>query len=58
MTVDFAAAATAALGVSSPCLSKTRPFDDSPPAAAELCRLRKGDFAVVTGAVERSFTQH
>ncbi|KAG2331487.1 hypothetical protein Bca4012_018946 [Brassica carinata] len=34
-SVDFAAVATAALGVPSPCLSKTRSFDDSPPAAAE-----------------------
>lgn len=42
-SVDFAAATTAALGVPSPCLSKTRSFDDSPPAAAELRRMRKGD---------------
>ncbi|CAH2071318.1 unnamed protein product [Thlaspi arvense] len=42
-SVDFAAATTAALGVPSPCLSKTRSFDESPPAAAELRRLRKGD---------------
>lgn len=42
-SVDFAAATTAALGVPSPCLSKTRSFDESPPAAAELRRMRKGD---------------
>jgi hypothetical protein len=42
-SVDFAAATTAVLGVPSPCLSKTRSFDDSPPAAAELRRMRKGD---------------
>uniref|UniRef100_A0A1J3FYL5 Protein FAM63A n=1 Tax=Noccaea caerulescens TaxID=107243 RepID=A0A1J3FYL5_NOCCA len=42
-SVDFAAATTAALGVPSPSLSKTRSFDDSPPAAVELRRLRKGD---------------
>lgn len=41
--VDFAAATTAALGVPSPCLSKTRSFEDSPPAAQELRRMRKGD---------------
>ncbi|XP_010422138.1 PREDICTED: ubiquitin carboxyl-terminal hydrolase MINDY-1-like [Camelina sativa] len=42
-SVDFAAATTAALGVPSPCLLKTRSFDESPPAAAELHRMRKGD---------------
>ncbi|CAN8308305.1 unnamed protein product [Cochlearia groenlandica] len=42
-SVDFAAATTAALGVPSPCLSKTRSFEESPPAAAELRRKRKGD---------------
>lgn len=42
-SVDFAAATAAALGVPSPCLSKTRSFEDSPPAAAELRRQRKGD---------------
>lgn len=43
-SVDFVAATTAALGVPSPCLSKTSSFQDSPPpAAVELRRLRKGD---------------
>ncbi|XP_010529522.1 PREDICTED: ubiquitin carboxyl-terminal hydrolase MINDY-1-like [Tarenaya hassleriana] len=42
-SVDFVAATTAALGVPSPCLSKTRSFDDSPPAAEEHRKLRKGD---------------
>ncbi|CAH8358603.1 unnamed protein product [Eruca vesicaria subsp. sativa] len=43
-SVDFVAATTAALGVPSPCLSKTSSFHDSPPpAAVELRRLRKGD---------------
>lgn len=42
-SVDFVAATTAALGVPSPCLSKTSSFQDSPPAAIELRKLRKGD---------------
>ncbi|KAF8101673.1 hypothetical protein N665_0202s0035 [Sinapis alba] len=42
-SVDFVAATTAALGVPSPCLSKTSSFQDSPPAAVELRKLRKGD---------------
>ncbi|XP_010540434.1 PREDICTED: ubiquitin carboxyl-terminal hydrolase MINDY-2-like isoform X2 [Tarenaya hassleriana] len=42
-SVDFVAATTATLGVPSPCLSKTRSFEDSPPAAAEHRKLRKGD---------------
>ncbi|KAJ4876457.1 hypothetical protein Rs2_41475 [Raphanus sativus] len=41
--VDFVATTTAALGVPSPCLSKRSSFQDSPPAAVELRKLRKGD---------------
>lgn len=41
--VDFAAATTAALGVPSPNLSKTRSFDDSPHSVFDQPMLRKGD---------------
>ncbi|KAF7828332.1 ubiquitin carboxyl-terminal hydrolase MINDY-2 [Senna tora] len=41
--VDFVAATTAALGVPSPNLSKTRSFDDSPHSASDQQMLRKGD---------------
>ncbi|KAG8486743.1 hypothetical protein CXB51_020243 [Gossypium anomalum] len=41
--VDFAAATTATLGVPSPCLSKTRSFDDSPRSVSDQQSLRKGD---------------
>lgn len=41
--VDFAAATTATLGVPSPCLSKTRSFDDSPPSVSDQQNMRKGD---------------
>ncbi|KAL5748631.1 hypothetical protein ACOSP7_025674 [Xanthoceras sorbifolium] len=42
--VDFAAATTATLGVPSPCLSKTRSFDDSPHSVSDQQNTRKGDF--------------
>ncbi|KAK3224725.1 hypothetical protein Dsin_004587 [Dipteronia sinensis] len=41
--VDFAAATTATLGVPSPCLSKTRSFDDSPHSVSDQQNTRKGD---------------
>ncbi|XP_028762771.1 ubiquitin carboxyl-terminal hydrolase MINDY-1 [Neltuma alba] len=41
--VDFVAATTAALGVPSPSLSKTRSFDDSPRSVSDQQMLRKGD---------------
>lgn len=41
--VDFAAATTATLGVPSPCLSKTRSFDDSPRSVSDQQIMRKGD---------------
>ncbi|OMO89682.1 hypothetical protein CCACVL1_07712, partial [Corchorus capsularis] len=41
--VDFAAATTATLGVPSPCLSKTRSFDDSPRSVSDQQTSRKGD---------------
>ncbi|XP_021803529.1 ubiquitin carboxyl-terminal hydrolase MINDY-1 [Prunus avium] len=41
--VDFAAATTATLGVPSPCLSKTRSFDESPHSASDEPKARKGD---------------
>ncbi|CAL9029946.1 unnamed protein product [Prunus brigantina] len=41
--VDFAAATTATLGVPSPCLSKTRSFDESPLSASDELKARKGD---------------
>ncbi|XP_054824455.1 uncharacterized protein LOC129322269 isoform X2 [Prosopis cineraria] len=41
--VDFVAATTAALGVPSPSLSKTRSFDDSPHSVSDRQMLRKGD---------------
>ncbi|KAK7307825.1 hypothetical protein VNO77_41231 [Canavalia gladiata] len=40
--VDFVAATTAALGVPSPCISKTRSFDDSPQSVSDNIQ-RKGD---------------
>lgn len=42
--VDFAAATTAALGVPSPSLSKTRSFEDSPRSLSDQEIQRKGDF--------------
>ncbi|XP_048230070.1 ubiquitin carboxyl-terminal hydrolase MINDY-1 isoform X2 [Ricinus communis] len=42
-SVDFVAATTATLGVPSPCLSKTRSFDDSPHSVSDNQSLRKGD---------------
>lgn len=41
--IDFAAATTATLGVPSPCLSKTRSFDESPHSASDERKARKGD---------------
>ncbi|KAK4262699.1 hypothetical protein QN277_028230 [Acacia crassicarpa] len=41
--VDFVAATTAALGVPSPSLSKTRSFDDSPHSVPDQQMPRKGD---------------
>ncbi|XP_044477030.1 ubiquitin carboxyl-terminal hydrolase MINDY-1 isoform X2 [Mangifera indica] len=41
--IDFAAATTATLGVPSPCLSKTKSFDDSPRSALDQPTVRKGD---------------
>lgn len=41
--VDFVAATTATLGVPSPCLSKTRSFDESPHSASDEPKVRKGD---------------
>ncbi|KHG24879.1 Protein FAM63A [Gossypium arboreum] len=41
--VDFAAATTATLGVPSPCLLKTKSFDDSPRSLSGQKILRKGD---------------
>ncbi|KAA3475890.1 protein FAM63A-like [Gossypium australe] len=41
--VDFAAATTAALGVPSPCLLKTKSFDESPRSLSGQKILRKGD---------------
>ncbi|CAL1401196.1 unnamed protein product [Linum trigynum] len=42
-SVDFAAAATAVLGVPSPSLSKTRSFEESPRSDIENSELKKGD---------------
>ncbi|KAH1080365.1 hypothetical protein J1N35_020126 [Gossypium stocksii] len=41
--VDFAAATTATLGVPSPCLLKTKSFDESPHSLSGQKILRKGD---------------
>ncbi|KAJ6326833.1 hypothetical protein OIU78_013843 [Salix suchowensis] len=41
--IDFVAATTATLGVPSPCLSKARSFDDSPPSVSDHQNVRKGD---------------
>ncbi|KAJ0104694.1 hypothetical protein Patl1_18651 [Pistacia atlantica] len=41
--IDFAAATTATLGVPSPCLSKTKSFDDSPHSTPDQSTGRKGD---------------
>ncbi|MBA0616785.1 hypothetical protein Godav_026277 [Gossypium davidsonii] len=41
--VDFAAATTATLGVPSPCLLKTKSFDESPRSLSGQKILRKGD---------------
>lgn len=41
--IDFAAATTATLGVPSPCLSKTKSFDDSPRSTPDQSIGRKGD---------------
>ncbi|KAJ8426691.1 hypothetical protein Cgig2_016841 [Carnegiea gigantea] len=42
-SIDFAAATAATLGVPSPNLSRAKSFDESPCAASNQLRLRKGD---------------
>ncbi|CAI0414129.1 unnamed protein product [Linum tenue] len=42
-SVDFAAAATAVLGVPSPSLSKTRSFEESPRSDSENSEMKKGN---------------